>query len=118
MEESYPRLTLEREERITEKRKGGGPRPSVPADPAAQARGLIAKVEEAVREADSDLGGFDDRRLFRFEVPKGAFVPQLRLFISIAATVAPGSTPGMDRSVCRSGPRARWSPSAPGCTYV
>jgi hypothetical protein len=34
-------------------------------------RGLIGKVEEAVKEADSDLGGFDDRRLFRFEVTKG-----------------------------------------------
>jgi hypothetical protein len=71
MEDSYPHLRLGREERITEKRKGGGPRPRVPDDPAAHARGLIGKVEEAVREADSDLGGFDDRRLFRFEVTKG-----------------------------------------------
>ncbi len=71
MDESYPHLRLEREVPVTEKRKGPGPRPVAPDDPAAHARGLKARVEDALQQTDSDLGGFDDRRLFRFDVTKG-----------------------------------------------
>ena len=71
MDESYPHLRLEREVPVTEKRKGPGPRPVAPDDPAAHARGLKARVEDALQQTDSDLGGFDDRRLFRFDVAKG-----------------------------------------------
>lgn len=38
MDESYPHLALEREGPITEKRKGTGPHPVAPDDPAAHAR--------------------------------------------------------------------------------
>ncbi len=65
------RTAPEREVPVTEKRKGPGPRPVAPDDPAAHARGLKARVEDALQQTDSDLGGFDDRRLFRFDVAKG-----------------------------------------------
>lgn len=78
MDESYSHLTLEREVPVTEKRKGGNPRPSAPEDPAAHARGLKARVEDALRQTGGDLGGFDDRRLFRFEVNKGFNPDDLR----------------------------------------
>jgi hypothetical protein len=78
MDESYSHLTLEREVPVTEKRKGGNPRPIAPGDPAAHARGLKARVEDALQQTDGDLGGFDDRRLFRFEVNKGFNPDDLR----------------------------------------
>jgi hypothetical protein len=78
MDESYPHLTLEREAPITEKRVGRSPPPTARDDPAAHARGLKAHVENAVKQTDSDLGGFDERRLFRFEVAKGFNPDDLR----------------------------------------
>lgn len=78
MDESYSHLTLEREVPVTEKRKGTGPRPLAPDDPASHARGLKARVENALQQTDGDLGGFDDRRLFRFDVTKGFNPDELR----------------------------------------
>lgn len=78
MDDSYPHLRFQREERMTEKRSRPPPPRAKPSDPPAHARALIAKVEEAARQAETDLGGFDDRRLFRFEVAKGFNPDDLR----------------------------------------
>jgi hypothetical protein len=78
MDESYPHLPLEREVPVTEKRTRPGPRPVAPDDPAAHARGLKARVQDALQQTDGDLGGFDERRLFRFEVAKGFNPDDLR----------------------------------------
>ncbi|MBJ6725448.1 S8 family peptidase [Geomesophilobacter sediminis] len=67
----YPHLTLQREAPTPEKRpRRGFPGPP-PADPAAHGRALRARLAEAVTQVETDLGGFDDRLLFKFEVQKG-----------------------------------------------
>ena len=71
MEESFPHLSLNREEPVTDKRPGGPPRFEPPADPPAHGRRLQECLESAKRQTDEDIGGFDDRRLFRFTVNKG-----------------------------------------------
>jgi hypothetical protein len=71
MDETYPHLRLRREERVTQKRSGRPPRLPPRDDPAAHGRILRQSLEKAKAEADSDIGGFDDRRLFRFSVIKG-----------------------------------------------
>ncbi len=71
MEESFPHLPLTREEPVTEKRPGGRPFFVPPADPAAHGRKLQDRLKDTVSQTDADLGGFDDRRLFRFSVIKG-----------------------------------------------
>ncbi|MDD4649539.1 MAG: S8 family peptidase, partial [Desulfoplanes sp.] len=71
MDETYPHLRLRREERVTQKRSGRPPRFPPRDDPAAHGRILRQSLEKAKAEADSDIGGFDDRRLFRFSVIKG-----------------------------------------------
>lgn len=78
MAESFPHLPLQREEPITEKRPGGRVIPSTPTDPAAHGRALRQRLETAKTEAGSDVGGFDDRRLFRFTVNKGFDPDSLR----------------------------------------
>ena len=71
MEESFPHLSLNREEPVTEKRPGGRPYFVPPADPSAHGRRLQVRLESAKNQTDKDIGGFDDRRLFRFTVKKG-----------------------------------------------
>jgi len=71
MDETYPHLRLRREERITEKRSARPPRFPRRDDPAAHGRTLRQSLEKAKAESDADIGGFDDRRLFRFAVTKG-----------------------------------------------
>jgi len=71
MEESFPHLPLNREEPVTEKRPGGRPFFVPPDDPPAHGRMLIERLERAIEQTDEDIGGFDDRRLFRFTVEKG-----------------------------------------------
>ena len=68
MDKTFPHLPLQREEPVTEKRPGGRRVPSAPADPAAHGRTLRQRLETAKVEAATDVGGFDDRRLFRFTV--------------------------------------------------
>lgn len=81
MDETFPHLPLQREEPVTEKRPGGRRVPSAPADPAAHGRALRQRLEIAKVEVATDVGGFDDRRLFRFTVDKG-FDPDSLLKIS------------------------------------
>lgn len=56
---------------ITEKRPGGRPYFVPPADPSAHGRRLQERLKSAIEQTDEDVGGFDDRRLFRFTVTKG-----------------------------------------------
>ncbi len=71
MEESFLHLSLNREEPVTEKRPGGKTHFLMPDDPSAHGRMLLERLESAVKQTDEDIGGFDDRRLFRFTVNKG-----------------------------------------------
>lgn len=71
MTSSYPHLPLQREEPITEKRPGNYPPPMPPADPAAHGRALGLQLQETIQQTEQDIGGFDDRKLFRFQVNKG-----------------------------------------------
>jgi hypothetical protein len=71
VDESYPHLRISREEPVNERRPGTYLPSKPPADPAAFGRRLQASLEKAVEHASQDLGGFDERRLFRFEVEKG-----------------------------------------------
>jgi hypothetical protein len=71
MTSSYPHLPLQREEPVTEKRPGGYPRIQEPSDPAAHGRALGSQLQNTIQQTEQDLGGFDDRKLFRFQVEKG-----------------------------------------------
>lgn len=81
MEETFPHLPLQREEPVTEKRPRGGFARPAPADPAGHGRALRKCLETAMTETDTDVGGFDDRKLFRFTVDRG-FDPELLRKIS------------------------------------
>ena len=85
-EESFPHLPLQREEPVTEKRPGGRRIPGTPADPAGHGRALRHRLETAKTEAAINIGGFDDRPLFRFTVEKG-FDPDTLLNISNAIEI-------------------------------
>lgn len=78
MEEFFPHLSLSREEPVTEKRPGSPPRFKIPDDPSAHGRMLTERLESAKKQTDEDIGGFDDRRLFRFNVNKGFDPDSLR----------------------------------------
>lgn len=78
MTSNYPHLPLQREEPITEKRSSTFPPLKVPSDPAAHAKALGLRLQETVQQTDMDIGGFDDRRLFRFKVSKGFNPDDLR----------------------------------------
>lgn len=71
MTSSYPHLPFQREEPITEKRPGIYFPSRPPADPSAHGRELGLKLKETIRQTDQDVGGFDDRKLFRLKVEKG-----------------------------------------------
>ncbi|MBU3917227.1 S8 family peptidase, partial [bacterium] len=78
MEEPFPHLPISREEPITEKRPGRPPRFDVPDDPPAHGRDLKIRLEEACKETEEDIGGYDERKLFRFTVKKGFEPDSLR----------------------------------------
>ena len=78
MEESFSHLRLQREEPITERRRTGRRVPTAPSDPAAHGLHLSSRLENARVEAATDVGGFDDRPLFRFTVDKGFDPDDLR----------------------------------------
>ena len=78
MEETFPHLNIQREAPVNEKRPGGGPRTAPPDDVPSHGRGLLGKLANATREASEDIGGFDERKLFRFTVQKGFNPDDLR----------------------------------------
>jgi hypothetical protein len=71
MTSSYPHLPLQREEPITEKRPGRPPPSKIPTDPAEHGKKLGLQLKQTVQQTEQDIGGFDDRRLFRLKVDKG-----------------------------------------------
>ena len=71
MEETFPHLPLEREMPVKEKRTGGFQIRKPPNDIAGHGRGLLQKLAHAKEQSAGDVGGFDDRRLFRFSVDAG-----------------------------------------------
>lgn len=78
MEENFPHLNIQREAPVNEKRSGNPPKPFIPGDIPAHGRGLLTKLGNAKEEANEDVGGFDERRLFRFTVQKGFNPDDLR----------------------------------------
>ncbi|XUO87853.1 S8 family peptidase [Halomonas sp. KM072] len=78
MEETFPHLNIQREAPVNEKRPGGNPRTAPPDDVPSHGRGLLGKLANATREASEDIGGFDERKLFRFTVQKGFNPDDLR----------------------------------------
>ena len=78
MEETFPHLVLRRESQIREKRPRTYRPPPPPSDIQGHGRGLLQKLSAAKEQAAEDVGGFDDRRLFRFAVQKGFNPDNLR----------------------------------------
>lgn len=78
MEETFPHLAMQREAPVNEKRPGTYVPPNGPKDIRAHGRGLLEKLADAKEQAAGDVGGFDDRRLFRFSVQKGFNPEDLR----------------------------------------
>lgn len=78
MEETFPHLALQREAPVNEKRPGTYMPPKAPNDVRGHGRGLLQKLSNAKEQSASDVGGFDDRRLFRFSVLKGFNPDDLR----------------------------------------
>lgn len=78
MPDTYPHLILQRENPCPEKRSSRGGLRSKPTDPIAHGRMLQHCLSTAVPQAQSDIGGFDERFLFKFEVEKGFDPDELR----------------------------------------
>ncbi|WP_303759344.1 S8 family peptidase [Alcanivorax jadensis] len=78
MEENFPHLSIQRESPINEKRPGNYMPPRPPSDVRGHGRGLLGKLNGAKAQASENLGGFDDRKLFRFSVEKGFDPDDLR----------------------------------------
>jgi hypothetical protein len=78
MEETFPHLKIQREAPVNEKRSGSGPRSYIPDDVRNHGRRLLQKLANAKEEAGEDVGGFDERKLFRFTVQKGFNPDDLR----------------------------------------
>ena len=71
MSETFPHLRLQRETPVNDKRPAQRPHFTPPSDVSAHGKSLQQRLETATVEADTDEGGFDERRLFRFTVDDG-----------------------------------------------
>jgi len=78
MEETFPHLAIQREAPVNEKRPGTYMPPKAPSDVRGHGRGLLQKLANAKEQSAVDVGGFDDRKLFRFTVHKGFNPEDLR----------------------------------------
>lgn len=78
MEGNFPHLNIQREAPVNEKRAGRTMPLPPPADVRGHGRGLLTKLVNAKEEASEDVGGFDERKLFRFTVQKGFNPDDLR----------------------------------------
>jgi len=78
MDDSYPHLKIAREEPVNERRPGNFYPPDPPSNPGAFGRDLQASFEQAENNLTQDIGGFDERHLFRFEVEKGFQPSEIR----------------------------------------
>jgi hypothetical protein len=81
MAQGHPHLRIEREEPVTERRPSGRRITARPADPIAHGEALRQGLRAAKERSAADIGGFDERRLFRFSVEKG-FDPEDLLKVS------------------------------------
>jgi hypothetical protein len=75
--DTYPHLVIRREEPMPERRTRRRPFFKVD-DPAAHGQALQQQLSHATEVSDQNLGGYDQRRLFRFEVQKGFDPDDLR----------------------------------------
>lgn len=66
--EAYPHLKIEREQPINERRPGRPPIFRPPADVPAHARKLQYSLAVAREGVKADIGGFDDRPLFKLQI--------------------------------------------------
>ena len=71
MAEDFPHLTLQREKPVTNKRSGSYVPPPPPGDVRGHGLGLLRDLADAKQQVETDLGGFDDRKLIKFSVDKG-----------------------------------------------
>lgn len=78
MDETFPHLSLQREVPVNEKRSARPPITQTPSDIPSHGRGLLKKLVSAKEKVADDIGGFDDRKLFRFTVLKGFNPDNLR----------------------------------------
>lgn len=78
MGETFPHLAIQREAPVNEKRPGTYMPPKAPSDIPGHGRGLLQKLTNAKEQSAGDVGGFDDRKLFRFSVLKGFNPEDLR----------------------------------------
>ncbi len=72
--DAYPHLRIERERPIKQKRPGTFRPPAPPENISAHARKLKNTLAIAIRKASEDVGGFDDRPLFKLKI--GAMPPE------------------------------------------
>lgn len=72
--EAYPHLRFEREQPVKQKRSGTFRPAPPPSDVPAHARRLQQSLTTAIKESKRDVGGFDDRPLFKLKV--GALPPE------------------------------------------
>lgn len=72
--EVYPHLRIEREQPVKEKRPGTFRPPPAPADLPSHARRLKKSLSDSLDAAQKDIGGFDDRPLFKLRI--GALPPE------------------------------------------
>ena len=68
MAEDFPHLTLQREKPVTNKRSGSYVPPPPPGDVRGHGLGLLRDLADAKQQVETDLGGFDDRKLIKFSV--------------------------------------------------
>jgi hypothetical protein len=66
--EAYQHLRIEREQLVNPKRSGSPPRVTVPDDMAAHGRHLFESFSAAKEATQKDIGGFDDRLLFKLQI--------------------------------------------------
>lgn len=78
MEDTYPHLTIQRESPVNEIRPKRPPKLKAPSDVRGHGQGLLQKLVNAKEQSAGDVGGFDDRKLFRFTVQKGFNPENLR----------------------------------------
>lgn len=71
MAESYLHLKITREAYITPKRPKKGRTPDPPENPIEHGEKILSTLHKSVKVAETEIPGFDDRRLLSIDVDKG-----------------------------------------------
>ncbi|MGC8490345.1 MAG: hypothetical protein ACP5SH_01285 [Syntrophobacteraceae bacterium] len=66
--EAYQHLRIEREQPVNLKRSGSSPRVKIPDDVRGHGGRLYESFSAAKEAAQQDIGGFDERCLFKFQI--------------------------------------------------